>query len=177
LPIIKGVRESIDPTQIGWQNEDVSALDDAILEEIKELINDANRKRPRIFPGDRMWADGLREEHNDHHAILCYFQGRMAGCVLLKEKEGALWIYLLAVSASLQGMGLGASLVSKAELKARDLKLEILRLEAVDQGHLVDYYLAMGFDVEGRRTMPAGHWRSTEPFVLTTMVKRLTGRP
>jgi N-acetylglutamate synthase-like GNAT family acetyltransferase len=171
------VHESIDPSQIGWQTEDISALDGAVLDEIKELINDANRKRPRIFPGDRMWPDGLRDEHNDHHVILCYFQGRMAGCVLMKEKEGSLWIYLLAVTASLQGMGLGASLLSRAEQRARDQHLESLRLEAVDQGHLVDYYLALGFDVEGRRTMPEGHWKSTEPFVLTTMVKRLTGRP
>jgi len=157
--------------------EAIAAMSPSSLQVMTDLINDANRARPRIFPGDRLAENTIQDDYRDCVAIFAEGPTQLVACVLVKPIESALWLYLLAVSARLQGQGLGRQTILAAGRFAQDASLARLELEAVDSGGLVPYYRKLGFEEATRTLKPAGHWHSSTPFELVKMTRPVLPNP
>jgi GNAT superfamily N-acetyltransferase len=134
-----------------------------------ELINLANRGHRGVFPGDRMGPDSLRTQYADMLAMRGKAGERLVACGALRADEEALWIYILAVHPERRGEGLGAALIEEAERLAVERSKGWLKLQAVDAGSLIHYYLRLGFEEFYREVKPPGHWGARSSFDLVDL--------
>ncbi len=140
-----------------------------LLKKATEIINLANAKYDRIFPGLRMDNYPLERDYIDYQLVLAKSEGEVIGTMTLIESKGGLKIELLAVSPKAHGQGMGSQLLAEASQQAKGQGLNRIWLEALDQGNLVNYYLSQGFQEDFREDKPIGFWNSSEPFVLVTL--------
>lgn len=153
----------------------VASMSGAELAEMRDLVILANADRRDLFPGPRLGPHTLEEQYGDDLAMRIRENGELVACGTVNPKEDALWVYILAVHPAKRGCGLGARLVDAAEAKASAAGKPRLRLQAVETGRLIAYYLRLGFEEEARERMPIGHWGAREPFDLVTLGKSVAG--
>ncbi len=152
----------------------VAALSKAEVEAVTSLVNRANAGRREPFVGDRLGADSLVEQYGSGEMVGLFLAGRLIGTMTVCEERAALWVYLLAVDPLHRGERFVHVLLGQASEIALSRGLGWLRLDAVDEGGLVGYYLSLGFEEVERVTKPIGHWGATRPFELVTMERAVT---
>ena len=89
------------------------------------------------------------EIFRDYEVWLAELDGRLAGALILEPRAEDLLIWSVAANPDRQGVGLGKGLLLAAEVRARELGLNVVRLYtgAVLQ-HLIDWYGRHGYRVE-----------------------------
>jgi GNAT superfamily N-acetyltransferase len=151
-------------------------LGEPLLDELVHLVNEANRARIRVFPGDRTSRAGLAS-YSNCFALRAIRESRSIGLVLLESREMRLHLSLLAVAPAWQGKGIGSALLARAERYALSLGLEAVSLDVVNRDALVNYYLSLGFVELSRQQMPIGHWGALDAFELLSMSKAAPSQP
>jgi GNAT superfamily N-acetyltransferase len=157
--------------QFLWSLRPIQELNPDEIRGITNLVIQANRAKPRIFPADRLREGDLVAEYGTEEILLALSTSEIAGCVILSKLNDALWLSLLAVAPEHQGKGLGRQILAQAERVAADRALSELAFDAVDGGNLISYYQSLGFRERSRNTKPIGHWGAPIPFDLVRMVR------
>lgn len=79
-------------------------------------------------------------------------EGNINGCVYLEQKEDVLYLGMLTVSPALQGKGIGALLMQKAEEHARLLRCVKIQMTVITlRDSLIAFYERRGFHDTGER--------------------------
>jgi ribosomal protein S18 acetylase RimI-like enzyme len=95
----------------------------------------------------------------DSHHIACYQGDRVVGCLVLRPREhGEIQMRQVAVTAELQGQGVGTILVEYAEGLARTMKYSRMVLHARESA--VPFYEKLGYSRFGERfqEVTISHW-------------------
>lgn len=103
---------------------------------------------------------GIRTDENDIIGILnkpngqmlkyVNDEGKIIGCVLLEEQGDALYLGMLCVSPSLQGGGVGKTLLYKGSEVAMKLGLKKVKMTVISVRHeLIAWYERHGFQKTG----------------------------
>jgi N-acetylglutamate synthase-like GNAT family acetyltransferase len=89
------------------------------------------------------------EIFRDYEVWLAEKEGALAGVLILQPRADDLLIWSVGTSPDRQGAGLGKGLLQAAEVRARELGLNVVRLYtgAVLQ-HLIDWYGRHGYRIE-----------------------------
>jgi GNAT superfamily N-acetyltransferase len=143
------------------------------ISELTDLINRANAGKTRIFPGERLGPNSLLAEYSGCRTLILRQNEQPVGTVTTRKEEEGLMVLLLAVDPSATGQALGSILINHAESLAQEMGLSELRLDAVDHGRLVPYYLGEGFREDSRMLLPEGHWGALVPFHLVRMCREI----
>lgn len=92
--------------------------------------------------------DQLASESGSHHLAAFDEEGHILGCLMLSPHEGGeVQMRQVAVKPSMQGTGLGRTLVEEAERKARELGFARMMLHARDKA--IGFYERLGYGREG----------------------------
>lgn len=113
----------------------------------------------RVPLGLAFSIDQLASEGDSHHLAAFDEEGRILGCLMLTPREnGEIQMRQVAVRPDLQGTGLGRTLVSEAERKARELGFTRMMLHARDGA--VGFYEKLGYTKLGKPFNEVGllHW-------------------
>jgi ribosomal protein S18 acetylase RimI-like enzyme len=138
-----------------------ATLEDA--KELEALINSGYRgevskqgwtTEADILGGIRTNEDDIISIINKPNGQLLKYvndEGKIIGCVLLEEQDDALYLGMLCVSPSLQGGGVGKSLLYKGSEVAEDLGLKKVKMTVISVRHeLIAWYERHGFVKTGQ---------------------------
>lgn len=136
------------------------------VKELNSLVNSAYRGEAAkagwtteadLIDGKRTDPSALTEmiEHEHAQIELAIENGEIIGCVYLEKKGTVLYIGMLTVKPTLQGQGLGKTLMNRAVEYGRQSKMKSTRMTVIsERPELIGYYERMGFKWSGK----------TEPF-------------
>lgn len=139
-------------------------LDD--VPELNTLVNTAYRgdaakvgwtTEADLIDGQRTEPAVLKEmiEDPNGHIEIALENNEMVGCVYLGKEGTALYIGMLTVKPTLQGRGLGRTLMMRALELGKEWNLKSTRMTVIsERPELIAYYERMGFRWSGK----------TEPF-------------
>lgn len=129
-------------------------LDRIVIREIPfgsaqyEAMRRFREKLLRLPIGLTLSEADLKGEDGQIHIAAVLEDGSIAGTALLKPLSSRIVkLRQMAVSPSLQGKGLGRKLVRFAETRARELRFEVLELNA--RVHAKPFYEKLGYRAEG----------------------------
>ncbi|MDQ6757238.1 MAG: GNAT family N-acetyltransferase, partial [Bacteroidota bacterium] len=138
-----------------------TAIEDDISE-LNILINSAYRgegsKKGWTTEADLL--DGIRTDeeslkniiHHPNTFILKYSENKkLAACVLLEKQDSDLYLGMLTVSPTLQGKGVGKSLLNAAEEKAKQLQCKKIKMTVISvREELIKWYERHGYKDTGK---------------------------
>lgn len=164
-----------------------ATIDD--VEELNALVNSAYRGESSkkgwtteadLLGGIRTSASGLIETiQTPRTTILKYTEGEaILACVMLVEKEDALYLGMLTVSPELQGGGIGKKLLKVAEIFAKENQFSKIEMTVISiRFELVDWYERHGYVKTGEtKPFPMNDptfGLPTQPLVFIMMEKTL----
>lgn len=134
--------------------------------ELNTLVNTAYRGNAAkegwtteadLIEGTRTDPTALREmiEHSHAYLELALENDEIIGCIYLEKNDKVLYIGMLTVRPSLQGNGLGKTLMMRALDHGREWGMKSTRMTVIsERPELIGYYERMGFKWSGK----------TEPF-------------
>lgn len=147
----------------------VPGASDKDIQTATKIINEANAKYVRIFPGERLDNYPLRSFYEKYDLVIAEVDSTIAAVMTVIDLNEGLKVELLAVDLEFHGKGLGPKMLDEATRIAKSRGLSTVWLEVVEQGTLVSFYIRNGFTEKMREVKPEGFWLSTEPFTLVTM--------
>jgi predicted N-acetyltransferase YhbS len=90
--------------------------------------------------------------HRSAVVLLAEENDEIEGCVYLEQKGNVLYLGMLTVKPELQGKGIGALLMQKAEERAQDLGCNKIQMTVITaRANLIAYYQRRGFRDTGER--------------------------
>ena len=107
-----------------------------------------------LIDGTRTDAAAIRDLiQTPGTTLLKYLEdGRLLGCVEIRNEHGKLYLGMLTVLPSLQGKGLGKKLLKAAEEEAIKQQCKSLFMSVISvRKELIDWYLRMGYRLTGER--------------------------
>jgi len=107
-----------------------------------------------LLGGIRTSEASLNEMISRNNAIILLAEedSQLKGCVYLEQQDDALYLGMLTVHPELQGKGLGAQLMMAAELKAKELRCNKIKMTVITiRKELVAYYQRKGYVDTGER--------------------------
>ncbi|MEO6288543.1 MAG: GNAT family N-acetyltransferase [Ginsengibacter sp.] len=139
------------------------------IEELNTLINSAYRgdsakkgwtHEADILTGIRIDSEELEKIiRKESSAILKYSTDkRIDACVFLDHQDQELYLGMLTVSPTKQGMGIGKKLMHAAEIYARTLQCNKIKMTVISIRHeLIAWYQRHGYCDAGER-IPFQEW-------------------
>lgn len=88
--------------------------------------------------------------------------GKIIGCVELRQEKGKLYLGMLSVSPVVQSKGIGKKLLAAAEDHARTKNISSIFMTVISvRNELIDWYVRHGYQLTGERkpfTVPDVRW-------------------
>jgi len=140
------------------------------------IINDAFIVEAFFKIGDRTSADELVELMNEGGEFLVVdaADGEMAGCVYLRCRGDRAYFGMLSIDPSMQGRGLGRTLIEAVEARARERGCRFMDIHIVDlREELPAYYRRFGYVERGTLPFSAPE-RASRPCHFIVMTKSLS---
>ena len=114
--------------------------------EYREMVDLRNRILRQ--PLGLTFTDEELQQEKDDILIAAYDDEDMVGCcMLVKQDDKTLRLRQMAVHESVQGKGIGASILQFAENLAHDRGYACIRMHARDSA--LDFYRKLGYQVKG----------------------------
>jgi GNAT superfamily N-acetyltransferase len=128
---------------------------DEDVDRLTVLINAAYRVEDAFKFGDRIDADGVRQEMASGGFLVLEDDAGIAGCVYVAVKGELGYFGLLSVDPSRQGQGLGTTLLRAAEEFCRGAGCRTMEILVVNlRSELLPYYRRHGYVEIGVRPFP-----------------------
>lgn len=127
------------------------------IDAINALVNSAYIAQADLIDGQRTSPSALRTmiDQENSHLELAIQDNEIIGCVYLERNNDVLYIGMLTVKPSLQGNGLGKTLMNRALDLGREWKMKSTSMNVIrETPEFISYYEKMGFKWSGK----------TEPF-------------
>jgi len=141
--------------------ESISKACLADVDQIVDLVNIAYRsKKSKGWTSESGVVEGKRTNSDDVISLLARPQsvifivkneGRAVGCIHLEKDSDKASVGMLAIEPTLQGKGIGSTLLEYVEVFARDnfLVNKVVMCVIAQRTELVDYYSRIGYLSEG----------------------------
>lgn len=131
--------------------------------ELDRLVNSAYRGEEAkqgwtteadLLDGTRIDERALRELMEKPGTVVLKYvdDGKIIGCVELRQEKGKLYLGMLSVSPLAQGKGIGKKLLIAAEEHAHSKNISSIFMTVISvRNELIDWYVRHGYQLTGER--------------------------